>query len=97
MNVVELPQPWCLYTNDSSNLRGNIRVGTQNDDNEILTAITSGFTLRYFPFPHPTSAIMVPGGSEDRKWHTSGQGEWRVLLKWEAMELYTLWTYSFSK
>lgn len=40
---------------------------------------------------------MLPGGSEDRKWHTRGQGEWRVLLKWGAMELYTLCTYCFSK
>lgn len=67
-----------------------------NKNNKTLTAITSGFTPRYFPFPHPTSASMLPGVSEDRKWHTRGQGEWRVLLKWGAMELYTACTYSSS-
>lgn len=63
----------------------------------ILTAITSGLTPRYFPFPHPTSASTLPGGSEDRKWQTRDQGVWRVLLKWEAMASYTRCTYSSSR
>lgn len=62
-----------------------------------LTAITSGLTPRYFPFPQPTSASTAPGGSEDRKWQTRGHGEWRVLLKWEAMASYTRCTYSSSR
>ncbi len=62
-----------------------------------LTAITSGQTPRYFPFPQPTSASTLPGGSEDRKRQTRGQGEWRVLLKWEAMASYTRCTYSSSR
>lgn len=62
-----------------------------------LTAIISGFTPRYFPFPQPTSASTLPGGSEDRKWQTRGQGEWRVLLKWEAIASYTRCTYSSSR
>lgn len=52
---------------------------------------------RYFPFPQPTSASTLPGGREDRKWQTRGQGEWRVLLKWEAMASYTRCTYSSSR
>lgn len=63
----------------------------------ILTAVSSGLTPRYFPFPQPTSASMLPGESEDRKLQTRGQGEWRVLLKWEAMALYTRCTYSSSR
>lgn len=61
-----------------------------------LTAITSELTPRYFPFPQPTSASTLPTGSDDRKWQTRGQGEWRVLLKWVAMASYTWCTYSSS-
>lgn len=62
-----------------------------------LTAISSGLTPRYFPFPQPTSASTLPAASERRKWQTRGQGEWRVLLKWPAMASYTRCTYSSSR
>lgn len=62
-----------------------------------LTATSCGLTPRYFPLPQPTSANKLPGESEFKKWQTRGQGEWRVPLKWEAMALYTRWTYSSSR
>lgn len=78
-------------------LQGSLKYHRVTDIMTILTAITSGLTPRYFPFPQPTSASMLPGESEDRKWQTRGQGEWRVLLKWDAIALYTRCTYSSSR
>lgn len=78
-------------------LQGSLKHHTMTHIMVILTAIISGLTPRYFPFPQPTSASTLPGGSEDRKRQTRGQGEWRVLLKCEAMASYTRCTYSSSR
>lgn len=62
-----------------------------------LTAHRCGLMPRYFPLPQPTSARTAPGGSKRRKSVTRGQGEWRVLLKWEEISSYTRCTNRASR
>lgn len=52
---------------------------------------------RYFPFPQPTSATRLPTDCPLKNSAISGQGLWRVPLKWGAIFSYTSCTCVFSR
>lgn len=59
------------------------------------TSYTDWLRPRYFPFPHPISAINDPTGISLINWDILGHGVCLVPLKWSAISSYTCKTICF--